>query len=64
MLIPKDCTEEQFAVYQYTGISSCILDRMDKTWAEIGRLKDDNGDTTMNEVSKVSNESNKGQSTK
>ena len=53
VLIPKDCTEEQFAVYQYTDISSCISDRMYKTWAEIGRLKDEDGDTTMNELSQV-----------
>ena len=57
VLIPKDCTadilKEQFAVYQYTDISSCISDRMDKTWAEIGRLKDEDGDATMNELSQV-----------
>ena len=29
---------------------------MDKTWAEIGRLKDEDGDTTMNELSKVMNQ--------
>ena len=26
---------------------------MDKTWAEIGRLKDEDGDATMNELSQV-----------
>ena len=36
----KDLVLEQFAKYQITDISSCLGDRVDMSWTEIGRKHD------------------------
>ena len=56
-LLPPDVSKqtilEQFRVYQQEDISACVADCIDDTWSAIGNLKDETGEQTMKELSKV-----------
>lgn len=51
--VSKQTVLEQFRVYQQEDITVCMADRIDNTWSAIGNLKDETGEQTMKELSKV-----------
>ena len=51
--VSKQTILEQFRVHQQEDMSACVTDRIDDTWSAIGNLKDETGEQTMKELSKV-----------
>ena len=40
-------------MYQQEDITVCMAERIDNTWSAVGNLKDETGEQTMKELSKV-----------
>ena len=51
--VSKETVLEQFRVYQQEDITVCMAEHIDNTWSAVGNLKDETGEQTMKELSKV-----------
>ena len=56
-ILPPDSTmtelQMEFAQYQSTDITSCVADRADHTWGNIGKLKDEDGEVLFKILPRV-----------
>ncbi|XP_021376724.1 uncharacterized protein LOC110465317 [Mizuhopecten yessoensis] len=53
--VRKDVLIEQFTLYQSYNVEACVKDtqRIDETWREMGKIKDENDNALFTELSKV-----------